>query len=313
MKINNSFSIYTCPNNRNHPLKRNTLSFRAFDFLDLPEKDIIEKIKASVTPDNFLGQGTEAEVYRIKDTNYCVRIPYLAQDIQRFKYSKELTPIDKVNHVVAKLGFGASVMKCFEGIVPKWYVNNSRNRFNLQKKIAEMPVKTYSELLHQIADAVDNEMFFDFSGGNLIVNTKKQKLTAIDFYGITDNPRPIRPLSEMYYVLTSYGSEEKTGKKIFDKIVDAGLEEFKPNKIPCMDIELFDFIDLVSKRNSDKNSHKHGDITENINKFLDFKSLVAERLHELRRLKKQEITDKSVSKELEEAVKSFAQLIKKVH
>ena len=309
----NVSAINAYPNIYKIPVKYNATAFKARDFLDLPEKAIIEKIKASVTPDNFLGQGTEAEVYRIKGTKYCVRIPYLAQDINRFNYSKELTPIDKINHVVAKLGFGASIMKYFDGIVPKWYINNSHNRYNLQEKIADMPVKSYSELLHQIADAVDNEMIFDFSGGNLIVNTEKQKLTAIDFCGITDNPRPIRPLSEMYNVLTSYGSEEKTGKKIFDKIVDAGLEEFKPNKIPCMDVELFDFIDLALKRNSDNNSHKQGDMTEYINKFLDFKCSVAERLRELRKLKKQEIMDKSVSKKLEEAVKSFAQLIKKVH
>ena len=204
--------------------------------------------------------------------------------------------------MVAKLGFGASVMKYFEGIVPKWYVNNSRNRYNLQEKIADMPVRSYSELLHQIADAVDNEMIFDFSGGNLIVDTEKQKLTAIDFYGITDNPRPIRPLSEMYSVLTSYGSEEKTGKKIFDKIVDAGLEEFKPNKIPCMDVALFDFLELSLKRMGNA-------FTPDGEKL---KSIIMYNGDLLKDLKKREITDKSISKLLEKQLKIFKSLLRKV-
>ena len=302
MKINNSFLIYTRPNNKNLLTKQKPLSFRAHDFLDLPEKDIIGKIRASATPDNFLGHGTEAEVYRIKGTKYCVRIPYLAQDIYFFNYTKELTSMDKVNHIVAKLGFGASVMKYFDGIVPKWYQKDEHNRYKLQESIAKMPVKSYSELLHQIAGAVDNEMLFDFSGGNLIVDTEKQRLTAIDFYGITDNPRPIRPMTEMYTVLTSYGSREKTGKKIFDKIVDAGLKEFEPNNMPCMDLALFDFPELCLKRMGEVRTHDK-----------KLKDIIKHNCDLLKSLKKREIIDKTVSKSLEQQLKVFCSFIKKVH
>ena len=302
MEINSSFFIYTCPNNNNQQIKQKVLSFRGHDFLDLPEKDIFEKLKETVTPENFLGQGTEAEVYRIKGTDYCVRIPHLSQDIYRFGYTKELTPIDKVNHVVAKLGFGASIMKYFDGIVPKWYQKNEYNRHKLQENIAQMPVKSYSDLLHQIAGAVDNEMLFDFSGGNLIVNTEKQKLTAIDFNGITDNPRPVRPLSEMYSVLTSYGSEEKTGKKIFDKIVDAGLKEFRKKSIPCMDVALFDFLELCLKRMGNA-------FTPDGEKL---KSIIMHNGDLLKDLKKREIRDKSVSELLGKQLKTFKSLLKRV-
>lgn len=302
MEINSSFYIYTCPNNNNRQIKQKVLSFRGHDFLDLPEKDIFEKLKETVTPENFLGQGTEAEVYRIKGTDYCVRIPHLSLDIYRFGYTKELTPIDKVNHVVAKLGFGASIMKYFDGIVPKWYQKNEYNRHKLQENIAQMPVKSYSDLLHQIAGAVDNEMLFDFSGGNLIVNTEKQKLTAIDFNGITDNPRPVRPLSEMYSVLTSYGSEEKTGKKIFDKIVDAGLKEFRKKSIPCMDVALFDFLELCLKRMGNA-------FTPDGEKL---KSIIMHNGDLLKDLKKREIRDKSVSELLGKQLKTFKSLLKRV-
>lgn len=303
MKISNSYSAINMYNSRsNIKTKQTLLCFRGCDLLDLPEKDIFEKLKETVTSENFLGQGTEAEVYRIKGTNYCVRIPHLSQDIYRLDYTKELTPIDKVNHVVAKLGFGASIMKYFDGIVPKWYKKNDLCRHELQKNISEMPVESYSELLHQIANAIDNEMFFDFSGGNLIVNTKKQKLTAIDFYNISDNPRPISPMTEMYSVLTCYGSEEKTGKKIFDKIVDAGLEELKPNKIPCMDVALFDFTELCLKRMSDAFMPKNEELNNAVMYNCDI----------LKKLKKAEILDISVSKQLEQQLYKVRNLLCKV-
>lgn len=294
------------------PLRYDTVCFRSRDFLDLPEEDILTKIQESIKPECFAGQGTEAEVYRIKDTGYCVRIPYVAHDIQNFNYTKKLTPIDKVNHIVAKLGFGAAVMKYFEGETPKDYKSNNIYRYNFQEKIAEMPLEAYSDLLHQIANALDNEMFFDFSGGNLIVDTKNNKLTAIDFFGVTDNPRPVNPLTEMYSVLTCYGSQEATGKKIFDNIIDAGLEEFKPDKIPCMDVELFDFNGLVLKRNSDNNSFGRGNINKYINPINKLIDTIYENIKDLKQLKKKEITDKSVSKLLEEKLINCRRLLRRI-
>jgi hypothetical protein len=177
-------------------------------------------------------------------------------------------------------------MKYFDGEIPKWHMHNNHERYKFQEKIAEMPVKSYSGLLHQIADAVDNEMLFDFSGGNLIVDTKDKRLTAIDFFGITDNPRPVKPLSEMYSVLTCYGSLQKTGKKIYDKIVDAGLEEFKSGKKPCMDTSLFDFMELSLKRMGEAYTPDCEKVKREIMYNADM----------LKKIKKSEITDKTLSK-----------------
>ena len=151
------------------------ICFKGKDLLELSEKEIFAEIKKSLTPENFIGQGTEAEVYRIKDTNYCVRIPHITSDLYIMNYSKELSPIDKVSHTKVKLGFGATIMPYFEGVISKDYKNNEYQRFKLQEKVADMPVKSYTDLLHQIANAIDNEMVFDFSGVNLIINTKKNK------------------------------------------------------------------------------------------------------------------------------------------
>lgn len=311
------------PVNKNINAKRNSLRlssapqydsvcFKSRDLLDLPEKDIMRNIRESINPANFLGQGMDAEVYRIKDTKYCVRLPYEAADMFCANYTRELAPTDKVNHIVAKLGFGAAIMKYFEGVAPKLYMHNESDRHNLQEKIADMPIKSYSEFLHQIANAIDNDMIYDFSGGNLIVDTEKQKLTAIDFYDISENYRQIRPMTEMYHVLTCYGSEEKTGKKIYDKIVDTGLEEYKPANIPCMDLKLFDFIELALKRNCDNHSFRRGNINKNINRFESLLEILSKNLKELQQLKQIEIKDKTVSGILEQKITDVRRILKRV-
>ena len=269
------------------------------DFLDLPQEDIFKKIKQSMTPQNFVGSGNEADVYKIPNTKYCVRIPHIANDISKFSYTKEITPIDSVNHILAKLGFGTTIMEFFDGKTPKDYKFDKDLRYKFQKQISNMPVKSYTDLLHQIANAIDNEMLFDFAGGNLIVDINNKKLTAIDFYSISDNPKPIKPLTEMYSVLTCYGSEEKTGKKIFNKIIAAALEEFKPNKIPCMDLALFDFESLCFKRCHDSYTKNHELIIQDISRQTRL----------LKEIKKSEIIKKSDTQALEKNINKLLKLI----
>ena len=319
MKINNvPYSIIIpAQNNRQYgirlkpQLNYDCVCFKGIDLLDLPKEEVIAKVQESIKPENFLGQGSEAEVYRIKDTNYCVRIPYIAEDMYSRSYTKELTPTDKLNHVRARLGFGAAILDYFEGVTPKEFKQNDYYRNIFQEKISDLPVTSYNELLQQIAGAVDNEMVYDFSGGNLIVDLKNRKLTAIDFYNITDNPRPIRPLCEMYSVLTCYGAREKTGKKIYDKVVDAALEEFKPDKIPCMDVELFDFVDLARKRNSDA-SFKTKDILKEIYDFTVLTKKISQAAKNLKDIKKKEIINKTLSSQLIEKAGELKTLLLKV-
>lgn len=304
MRINNYYTPTLQYKNYKNivPTQHNAICFGSHRFIDLSKKEIFEKIDNSIVPENFLGQGTEAEVYKIKDTNYCIRIPHIAQGAYKSNFSKKLTQIDKVNHVVAKLGFGASIMKFFDGVVPEDYRNNEYNRHKLQTEIAQMPIKSYTNLLHQIANAINHEMFFDFSGGNLIVDTKKQKLTAIDFFSVSDNPKPVNPLTEIYSILTVYGAEEETGKKIFDKIIDAGLKEFKPNKIPCMDTALFDFTELCIRRKRDR-------YLPNAEKVI---SQIMYHTKLLQKIKSKEIIDKSLSSLLEEKIYDMRSILKHI-
>ncbi len=285
----NYYKFYSIPtNNRLTPL-----SFRGNNFFDQSKENIWKQVKESVIPDNFIGQGGCAEVYKIKGTEYCVRIPYESKDLYLMNYSRELSSIDKVNHVIAKLGFGSAILKYFEGICPKYYQNNEQERYKFQSKIANLPVESYHKLLQQIADGINNDMLFDNTGGNLIVDFNNNKMTAIDFYEMpVDNPRPILPLREIHSVLTCYGTKPDISKNILKKIILSALEEFKPDVIPCMNIELFDFDGIINK------VLKH-----------DKKDLV-EKFEKLKQIKKLEIRDKSHIPELRSLIKELINIIK---
>lgn len=322
MKIrfqNNLFPNNIDSNRRNlfsHNPKQNHLrcvNFYGKDLLDLSEKEIRQKAKDSIISDNFIGQGSDAEVYKIKDTDYCVRVPHISKDDFAYRCSKKILPSDKINHIVAKLGYGASILKYIDGIVPKTYENDEFSRYNLQSKIADMPIKAYSDLLHQIAEALKHEMFFDFSGGNLIVDIPNNKLTAIDFYKMSlDNPRPIKPLTEIYHVLTCYGSLPEINKKIYDNIVIAGLQELKPKNIPCMNLELFDFIDLALKRHSYCGQYKKGKISEIIDEYYSIRFSISNCLRSLKQTKRKEIKIKKDFPEINKKINELKRLMAKI-
>lgn len=292
MKLQENYNYYKfysiLPINR---LK--SLSFRGDNFFDQPKENIWKQVKESVISDNFVGQGGCAEVYKIKGTEYCVRIPYESKDLYLMNYSRELSSIDKVNHVIAKLGFGSAILKYFEGICPKRYQNNEQERYKFQSKIANLPVESYHKLLQQIADGINNDMLFDNTGGNLIVDFNNNKMTAIDFYEMpVDNPRPIFPLREIHSVLTCYGTKQDISKNIFKKIILSALEEFKPDIIPCMNIELFDFDEIINK------------VLKRDNKNL------VEKFEKLKQIKKLEIRNKSFIPPLNCIIKELTNLIR---
>ena len=267
-----------------------TVCFKSHNFLDLPKEEVYKRVKASLTPDNFVGQGTEAEVYKIKDTDFCVKIPYEAlgayskyndKTMSNLYFDKNVEPADKVNHIRIKLSMGGAVMNYIDGVKPKDYINDVAGRYKFQSDIAKMPIQSYTELLHQISNGIDNEMLFDHTAGNLLVDLNKNKLTAIDFVPINENPRDIKPLQEMYSVITCYGAEQKTSKKIFENIMSVGLDEFMPKKIPCMDVELFDFVDLCEKRIQDTGAENTNRLMQQFTQKVNPKKIKENRIYEL--------------------------------
>ena len=286
-----------------------SVCFKSRNLMDLPKEEVYKMIQASLTPENFIGQGTEAEVYRIKGTDLCVKIPYEVlgvyskckeEDFKKLYFEKNIEPADKVNHIKINLSLGGTVMDYIPGVKPKDYINDKNKRYKLQSDISEMPIQSYKELLHQISNGIDNEMLFDCSSGNLLVDVNKNKLTAIDFLPIKENPRDIKPLSEIYSVITAYGAEQKTGKKIFENVINTGLEEFKPKQAPCMDVELFDFIDLCEKRIQDSR-------VENTDRLMQ---KITQQVNVLKKLKTTEHMNAIFSTFIEEKISEVRKLVK---
>ena len=290
--VNNNYKPLNI--NRNYPY------FTGKDLMNMPRDEVFKEIKNSINKDQFVGSGRHAAVYRISDTPYCVRIPDICEDGYTNDFSTNLNPCDIVNHVKIKLGAGASIMDYFKGRTLFAYQLYDVQRYELQKEVAKMPLKTYSNLLHQLANAIDNEMAFDKGGGNIVIDTENKNLTIIDFYQLADNPLKTSPLKDLFYTLTSYGAESTTAKKIAKNIISAGLEEFKPNIIPCMDVELFDFKEIIDATYYFKQPKSDEELNELIKKF-----------EELKEIKKKEITDKNYSPILEQKTENLKKSVSK--
>lgn len=219
------------------------INFTGQDLLSLPDKEIFEKINESKRSiKNYLGEGGEANVYRIKDTDYCVRFDYF--DIDYLKIlDKNISEQDEVNHIVAKFGENSSIMHYISGSPVYTPDMKAPQAELLANEIAQMPLQTFKKLLHQICDAYDKDMMFDCNWGNVIANPKENKLTAIDFYKNV-NEESLRPLTYTYISLIHPKTPETVQRQIAGKILEAGIEEFKPEVNPCFNPSEFDFSNL---------------------------------------------------------------------
>lgn len=151
------------------------------DFLLQPPKKIFKAISKSIkSKENLIGKGGEAEVWKIKDTDYCVRIPIEHKGSIKDNFDRNLTNADKINHTVVKLGAGATIMPIIKGY--KLLSGDSLNK-DVSKMIENMPVSAFESLIKQVieGESVEN-MSFDPSWENIIINPDEQKMTAIDFY-----------------------------------------------------------------------------------------------------------------------------------
>lgn len=228
-------------------LNKDTVTFsrglNVNNFLKLPKKEIIKKAIQARTKSNFLGAGGEAEVYRIPDTQYCVRFFTKQADLPK-SISFRLTENDKINHIAAKLGRNSSIMHYIEGENCFLYKN--------KKELAMLPTESYHRLFRQVCHAKENNMIFDCDATNIIYNPKDKSLTAIDFYIIDKNyPENVHPLSTIYRALRIHNTDERFdtqhNKMLAGGLLEAGLKEFEPGVIPCINISDIDFSRLFAR------------------------------------------------------------------
>ena len=239
-----NISLYTGPKKRNQRYNQAVseqfqnvpILFRGYNFpINLCKgQSLSDMVKSAVlNRKNFLGQGTEGIVYKIPETEYCVKIPHeeFRKDFGGWTFNIGLE--DKVNHVVARSENNTRVMNFIEG--------SSLKYDNKPKEIYSLPLKSYRDFVKQISDAADNVMKFDSAPSNIIFNEQKKTLTAIDFkVPNVDYDFIPAPFTSVYRGLQASKEQEKSqslNKNLMGRLLQTALEEIKKGKNAELSVE----------------------------------------------------------------------------
>lgn len=212
------------------------------DLLSLPQEKIFQVINKSINSSkNKLGSGSEATVWRIVDTNYCVRVPHNNSEPIDSKFDTNLTDSDKVNHTLIKLGGEATIMPIISGI--SFCCDSEQKDKKVVELIEKMPITAYEKLIKQVIDAESKNMSFDPGWKNIIVNNEPPALTAIDFYKDFNSGRP-RTLGKIFTCLAfPRPTTDKQQQTCIGKLYLAALSLMEKN--PQIPFEKFGFDSLL--------------------------------------------------------------------
>ncbi|MCR5265532.1 MAG: hypothetical protein K6E29_02930 [Cyanobacteria bacterium RUI128] len=207
-----------------------TVSFKSTNLLTKSSDEIAEAVISAVEDeDNYIAQGKEGKVYRIPDTEYCVKI-LRGSDLNYKDWKKNVYPSEEVNHIMAKADNGDVIMRYIEG--------ETLHYGKEPEVIYDLPEQSFRRLLKQICNANKKHMVFDNNPPNIIYNAEDKSLTAIDFYD-EDYERcyEISPFSQVFKCLRAKSTSaedkqlnRKLGGKLLNIIVD-DLSAQKPFEI----------------------------------------------------------------------------------
>lgn len=283
------------------PLMHDTVSFGHKDLLTETENTIHERLQNSFNTKNLIGEGGEATVYKIDDTEYCLRLVHEDEMKIPRRINFAISEQDKINHVVAKLGSnGSSIMKFIEG-TPVWAYNMTlKEKQQIAEEITKIPVESFHKLIKQISHAYNHNMMFDCNWSNVIVNPKTKTLTAIDFNKMS-SPELLNLLNYTYTSLTHADTSLAQKKTYAGKLFLAGLKEFEPKTKPCLNPADFDFNRFVHKLYDQK-------VLDNEN----YRKILTDLFSRICDLKYQEIQNPNNISELNGKLKIAKSLIKQL-
>ena len=219
-------NIYSSYNSHTYAVrtsyKQDCVSFSSKNLLTLPSEEISKIVTKAIEQENFLGSGRFGEVYKIPDTDYCVKIlkKNWMNKTNFGKWSTEIDEADKANHILAKAENDSTIMKYVKG--------TSLFKYTETENLAELPETTFRQFLKQISDAEQLGLAFDNAPANVIYDAEKKTLTAIDFY------RPnfefeIYPFTQVFSALESRNVGYQSlisNKKLAGKIMNIALDEY---------------------------------------------------------------------------------------
>ncbi len=226
-----------------HSYGLDSVSFTSKNLLSKGVNAITEAVNDTVLLTKNIGFGSEGTVYKIQDTNYCVKI--LNKSPEKIcNWSLNIKPEERVNHIVAKANNGAVIMKYIEGEALNWAEK--------PKELAELPKLTYKRLLTQIQNAYDNCMALDPVPSNIIYNQKDKTLTAIDFRDLDyyEDLYEHTPIKDVFMVLKANEKNdfaELYNRRLGGKLLSVVIDEIASGKKPEFDVEKEDLTLFFNK------------------------------------------------------------------
>lgn len=231
------------------------------DLLQSSREEIFKAIDTSIKDENLIGEGSEAKVYKIQSSEYVVRLIKNENTDGFVDYKNSLSFLissrDKINHVVAKLGEGCSIMEYLPG--------ENLCKCKCPRELAGLSKSVYYDLYKKICYAKANGMVFDVSPSNIIYDSDKKTLTPIDFIRkkrFTEETLPLsdiflsfsfylllpqQSLNKIFNILLKIAKSEINSKHPIHKISKKDMTEFfRLYKTYCA-TELFQSIDKIEK------------------------------------------------------------------
>jgi len=216
------------------------------NFLELSGKSVRTKIVYSLKdPMNKLGQGGEAEVWRIAGTEYCVRLPLCSKHNFEGMLNFDVSETDKINHAVAKLSGGISIMPLIRG-----FTFNTKNikKSEVAAMVENMPQEAFDELFKQVYNAENHNLMLDEGNGNIIINPQAQKMTAIDFCPYQYSVNRENFLNALFYCLNPANITSPAQRKICaQKLLSAPLNVVQNDPKVYIDLSLCGFQKFVAR------------------------------------------------------------------
>ncbi len=233
-----------------------TVSFKSTEpeFTNLPKEDIFKRVDDSIKPENVIGIGSMADVYSINDTDYCIRL--LKADLEqglskkylnyKESFSKDLSQLDKANHVVINLGNQASIMKRIKGVPVNGLLVTADESVKIAEEIAKFPVNSYINLYKHIVEMQKEGILFDPHPSNLIVNLESKSFTTIDM--LTDAVKiPFEPMAYLFMSLVHENTPSECRRSIINKLLKTLLEDLCSDSKPMLNYQEYDFIPFLEE------------------------------------------------------------------
>lgn len=148
-------------------------------------KEVLSKINLNecISEIAEIGSGGEAAVYRIKGTNFLLRVHHNPLTYEKVKtldlrrgIDFNVSERDKVNNIIGKFK-GGEIIKCIKGEV----VQNTEDK-NICRGINNISDNSIKEYLRKIFEAEKQGLYHDNFGANALFDKASGKFTPIDFW-----------------------------------------------------------------------------------------------------------------------------------